>query len=185
MVGKGHGNQINKLFVQGENLVSCAMDDTVRITPLATKQYSGSAIALDSTPADIAVTKKDLVVAVTTNQVVVIRGGNLANKHSVSYQPTSVAVSVDETQIAVGGKDNKIRLYSLNGDKLVDGPVLEGHRGALTTLSYSPDGKYLGSGDVQRDIFVWDLASKSVSFLFLLLLIFNTDQDSRMGIPHC
>jgi len=164
MVGKGHSNQINRLFVQGSNLVSIAMDDTVRITPVNTRQYSGEAVALDSTPADLAVGKKnqDLILTVTLNQVVVLRNGKIANKHALKYQPTSIALSVDETQIAVGGKDNKIYLYNLSGDKLVDGPVLEGHRGALTALSYSPDGKYLGSADVQRDIFVWDLASNKI-----------------------
>jgi WD40 repeat protein len=164
MIGKGHGNQINRLFVQNGNLVSIAMDDSVRVTPLNSRQYSGEAIALDSTPADLAVGKKnsDLIVAVTLNQVVVIRNGKIANKHAVKYQPTSVALSVDETVLAVGGKDNKIYLYNLSGDKLVDGPVLEGHRGPLTAVTFSPDGKYLGSADVQRDIFVWDLSSNSI-----------------------
>jgi len=162
MVGKGHGNQINRLFVQNNNLVSIAMDDSVRFTPIATRQYSGDVAALDSTPADLAVGKKDLVVVVTTNQVVVLRNGKIANKHAVKYQPTSVAISTDETHVAVGGKDNKIYLYSLSGDKLVDGPVLEGHRGSLTALAYSPDGKYLGSADVQRDIFVWDISSNKL-----------------------
>ena len=152
--------------LQGENLVTASMDDTVRITSTKSKQYSADAIKLDSAPQDVAVAKKDtsLIVAVVLDSVVVIRSGAVVNKHAVKFQPTSVALSVDEKTIAVGGKDNSIHLYTLNGNNLSDGPVLTGHRGALSVVTFSPDGKYLGSSDLNRDIFVWDLASNSVSF---------------------
>eukprot|EP01117_Protostelium_nocturnum_P007731 TRINITY_DN276_c0_g1_i1.p1 TRINITY_DN276_c0_g1~~TRINITY_DN276_c0_g1_i1.p1 ORF type:complete len:605 (+),score=239.17 TRINITY_DN276_c0_g1_i1:105-1919(+) len=161
--GKGHGNQLNRMFVQNGNLVSGAMDDSLRVTPLASREYSGSSVSLEANPVDLAVSKKaDLVVAVTHNAVVVVRGGKVAHKHSPKFEPTSVALSVDETQVAVGGKDNKIHVFTLNGDTLSESFVLEGHRGALTTLEYSPDGKYLAAGDYQRDIFVWNLSTKAI-----------------------
>jgi len=164
MVGKGHTNQINKMYIQGDNLVTCAMDDSVRFTPLHSKQYSNDAVSLDSTPADIAVGRPNsrLVIAVVTDNVIVIRDGRVAYKHPVRFQPTSVGLSVDDTHVAVGGKDNKIHLYNISGDRLSDGPVLEGHRGPLSAVTFSPDGKYLGSADQNRDIFIWDLASKQI-----------------------
>jgi len=139
------------------------MDDTVRITPLNSRQY-GESICLDSTAADIAVGKKDnkLIIAVINGFVIIIRGGKIVNKHPVKYQPTSVALSVDETKVAVGGKDNMIYSYTLSGDKLNDGPLLKGHRGALSCLSYSPDGQHLASADLNRDIFVWDLNKNEI-----------------------
>eukprot|EP01114_Cavostelium_apophysatum_P020409 TRINITY_DN682_c0_g1_i1.p1 TRINITY_DN682_c0_g1~~TRINITY_DN682_c0_g1_i1.p1 ORF type:complete len:604 (+),score=185.68 TRINITY_DN682_c0_g1_i1:158-1969(+) len=163
MVGKGHTNQINRIHIQGGNLITCAMDDTVRITPLGSRQY-GESVSLESAPADIAVGRKDaqVVFAATTNSVVVIRGGKVVTKHAVKYQPTAIAVSIDETQIAVGGKDNNIYLYAISGDKLTEGAVLKGHRGALSSLTYSPDGQYLGSADLNREIFVWDLAKNEI-----------------------
>jgi len=91
--------------------------------------------------------------------IVVVRNGKVVNKHDVKYQPTAVGVAVDETQVAVGGKDNKIHLYTLIGDKLSEGPVLEGHRGPLTVVTYSYDGRFLASADYNRDIFVWDYQS--------------------------
>ena len=33
--------------------------------------------------------------------------------------------------------------------------VLEGHRGAVTCLGYSPDGAYLAAGDAAREVNVW------------------------------
>lgn len=158
MVGKGHTNQINKLFIQGDNLVSCSMDDTIRITPLKSREY-GTSVALEANPADIAVGKKDtnLVVAAVGQNVVIIRSGKIINKHAIKYQASAIALSIDETHVAVGGKDNNIYLYAISGDKLTDGPVLKGHRGAISALTYSPDGQHLGSADLNRDIIVWDL----------------------------
>jgi len=163
MNGKGHTNQISSMHIQGGNLISCSMDDTVRITPLSSRQYS-DAITLDSTPADIAVAHKDqkLIVAVVTDSIVVIKDGKVATKLPAKYQPTCVSFSVDDTLLAVGAKDNNIYLYSVSGTKLSEGPVLKGHRGPLTVVSYSPDGKYLCSGDHNRDIFVWDLKTNQI-----------------------
>lgn len=158
--GKGHTNQINRISIQGENLVSCGMDDSIRITPL--NGAYGESLGLESNPADLAVGRKDLILAATANSIVVIVGGKIANVHQVKYQPTAIGLSVDETTVAVGGKDNLIHLYRLNGTQLSDGPVLEGHRGALTVVTYSPDGKYLASADTNRDIFVWDIASNKL-----------------------
>jgi WD40 repeat protein len=162
--GKGHTNQVNTLWVQGDNLVSCSMDDTVRITPLKTRQYSSDGIKLDSCPSNIAVGQRDksLIIATVVDSIVIIKDGKVANKLPVKYQPMYVAISVDETQIAVGGKDNNIHLYSLSGAKLTDGPVLSGHRGPLTCLAFSPDGQHLASSDHNRDIFVWDVKKKEI-----------------------
>jgi WD40 repeat protein len=161
--GKGHGNQVNRAYVQNGQLVTCSMDDTLRFTPLASREYNANSVTFDSNPVDVAVSKKsDLVVAVNLNSVVVIKGGKQVSKLSTKYEPTSVALNVDNTQVAVGAKDNKIYVLNVNGDSLSDAFVLEGHRGPLTSLEYSPDGKYLASGDYQRDIFVWNLATKSI-----------------------
>lgn len=162
MVGKGHGNQINQLRVQGNQLISCAMDDTVRITPLSTGQYSNDSVKLDSTAADIAVGVRDtsLIIAPTVDSIVVIKGGKVASKLAVKYQPLAAALSVDETQVAIGGKDNNIHLYSLSGTQLSETGTLEGHRGPLASLVYSPDGRFLASADSNRDIIVWDPKTK-------------------------
>jgi len=39
---------------------------------------------------------------------------------------------------------------------------LDGIRGALTCLSYSPDGAHLASADASRNILVWDAAAKTI-----------------------
>lgn len=162
--GKGHSNQINKVAIQGGNVVSSALDDTIRITSLTGRTYSADAIKVSTPPADIAVGHKDtsLILAATMDSIVVIRNGQAVNTHAVKFQPASIALSVDETQVAVGGKDNNIYLFNLSGDKLTETDVLKEHRGAVSCVTYSPDGKYLASADWNRSVVVWDVASKSI-----------------------
>jgi WD40 repeat protein len=140
------------------------MDDTVRITPLSSRQYSDNAVKLDSTPTAVAVGKRDtkLVIAVNLDSVVVIRDGKVVNKHPVKYQTSAAALSVDETKVAVGGKDNNVYVYNIAGDKLSETAVLKGHRGALSALTYSPDGQWLASSDTNREILVWDTKSNQI-----------------------
>jgi len=161
--GQGHSSSITAMAVQGGNLVTVSVDDTVRITPLASRQYASGSIKLDSQPQAVAAgSKSDVVIAVTLNSVVVIKGEKIVSTLPAAYQPTSVAISGDETEVAVGGKDNKIHILDLSGTTLKESKVLDKHRGFLTALSYSPDGKYLASADSNRDVFVWDKASKEL-----------------------
>jgi len=161
--GKGHTNQISCAQVQGNNLVTAGMDDTVRITPLGSKRYSDDVVKLDSAPASIAAGQKDqkLIIAVTTDSIVVIKDGKVASKHPVKYQPTMVALSVNESQVAVGGKDNHVYIYALSGTTITEKAILKAHRQAISALSYSPDGRNLASADTNREIFIWDVATNA------------------------
>lgn len=104
-----------------------------------------------------------MVVVALRNAVVVVRNGKIASKLPASYEPSAVAISIDETQVAVGGKDKKIYLYTLSGDKLNDAGTLDAHRGPISTLEYSPNGTQLASGDTNREIFIWNVAKKEVA----------------------
>jgi WD40 repeat protein len=95
--------------------------------------------------------------------VVVLRNGRTASTLNVSFQPTSVAISPDSRTVAVGGKDNKVHLYALNGDNLSETRVLDKHRGALTAVEFSPSGEFLATADSEkRDIIVWNTSDYSV-----------------------
>jgi len=164
--GKGHTNQINRLFVQGDWLISASMDDTIRITSLNSLEY-GQSVSVEGAALDIAVSKKSnkpFIAVALNSSIVVIADGKVTTKLAVKYQPTSIALNQDETAIAVGSKDNLIYLYNLHSGsfQLTESHILKGHRGALSCLAYSQDGQYLASADLNRDIFVWDLNKNEI-----------------------
>eukprot|EP01121_Diplochlamys_sp_Union-15-3_P010046 TRINITY_DN2776_c0_g1_i2.p1 TRINITY_DN2776_c0_g1~~TRINITY_DN2776_c0_g1_i2.p1 ORF type:complete len:618 (+),score=129.89 TRINITY_DN2776_c0_g1_i2:52-1854(+) len=154
--GDKHKNQVSQIKVQGDNIVTASMDDTIKITSLKSKEW-GSSIPIGSPVSGVAVGKKhsDLVIVSSIDCVAVVKGGKVASKLPVKYNATSVALSADETEVAVGGKDNKIYLYHLSGDKLNETKTLVHHRGAITRLEYSPDGKYLAVADANRELVIW------------------------------
>jgi len=162
-VGSGHTNQVKRLLLQGKNLVSSALDDSIRFTPTSNLEY-GQQLSFDSAPVDIAVGMKDhsLVVTVVTDGIVVVRNGKVASKMATSYQPQCVALSVGENQVAVGGNDNLVHLYNLSGSTLSDGAVLKGNKGPLTRVAYSPDGTSLAASDQAREIIVFNLSNNQI-----------------------
>jgi len=156
--GKGHTNQVTSIRIQGENVVTCGMDDSVRITSLVTGEYNDNKISTEGPPADVAVSQhSDLIVTATPSSIHLIRGGKAVAKTAIPYNASAVAISNDDSLVAVGGKDNIIHIYKLDGTTLTESHKLAEHKGALTSISFSPDGKWMASADQSRDIFVWSL----------------------------
>jgi WD40 repeat protein len=57
-------------------------------------------------------------------------------------------------------------VYSVSGDQVKENGEWSGkHRGVVTSLDFSADGKFLTSADANRDIFVWDLATKQYEWI--------------------
>jgi WD40 repeat protein len=97
-----------------------------------------------------------LIIVSCVNQIAVVKGGRVVHKEPIKYQATCIALKKDEKELAVGGSDNKIHIFTLVGDKLQAKTELSGHRGALTRVQYSFDGRYLASADANREVLVWD-----------------------------
>jgi len=162
--GTGHGNAITQMHLAGSNLVTISMDDSIRYTSLSTLTYSADKTALDGQPSDLAVGRRtaDLAVVSTNQGVSLLRGGKQVASVK-SPNATAVAISPDESSVAVGDKDNKITVYSIGGNALTQQYVLNAHRGPITRLAYSPDGQFLASADVNREILVWPATGREPS----------------------
>ena len=59
-------------------------------------------------------------------------------------------------------QDGKLRIYSISGDTLTEEAVLEKHRGAITSIHYSPDVSMFASADANREAVAWDRATREV-----------------------
>lgn len=150
LAGKGHTNQVQDLAVTDNLLVSVSMDDTLILTPLASKQYSG-AIKLPSQPRGVAASG-NLVIVACVNEVVVLRDGKIVSTLKVNYEPSCVAIGTSGHDVVVGsGKDNAAHVYRLDVNNLTETSTLT-LSGTATDVKYSPDGRYLAAGDTNRKV---------------------------------
>jgi len=161
--GKGHTNQINELQLAGDHLVSASMDDSVRVTPLNQLSYGpGQRFGTEGPANSVAANSSaSVIVAGSNSHLTLIVGQKPAGTVPAPYGAKAVALSADEKEVAVGGGDNHVYLYTLSGTTLTQSKKLEGHRGPISALAYSRDGKHLASADTNREIIVWDTATKA------------------------
>ena len=131
-------------------------DDTISVTPLEATEVSADRLTLPSQPREAA-TANSVTVAACINHVVVVKNNKVASTLQVDYEPLCVAMMPDGSSVAVGGKNKSIHVYAVEGDALKEKKVVEAS-GSVECLAYSPCGKFLGSGDGGRNVYVWDAA---------------------------
>jgi WD40 repeat protein len=68
-----------------------------------------------------------------------------------------VAFRVDGNTLASGSSDNSIKLWDVGTGKTI--ATLEGHTGAVLSLTFNPDGMLLASTSADHTIKLWDLAA--------------------------
>jgi WD40 repeat protein len=153
--GSPHTSAISQIKVIGDSLVSISIDDTVKITPLSTRVF-GEGIDIGSQPNGVD-GRDNIIVISAHDSIIVLESGNIVNKFPVKFEPISIAISPDRTEVAVGAKNNQlIHVFSLDGGKLKEKYTIEGHRGDVSALAYSHCGRYLASGDTNREVKVFE-----------------------------
>jgi len=166
--GKGHSNGIVDMAVLGTTLVSCGLDDTLRVATLNDAKYTGEVLALGGQPRGMAVAADGTLAAVATDKAVLLlrRSGaawRVASSTAAAFGAPSVALSPSKQTVAVGGDDRAVHVYTVSGDALVPGPVLARHAGVVTKVAFSPCGTMLASGDGSKEVLVWSTGSWDVT----------------------
>ena len=162
VTGAVHSNKVSGIATCSEGVVSIGWDDTLRLAPSGgmggengSPVFTAS-VATTGQPCGVAANADSDLVAVATNQgVMLLRGITPAVGLSATYTPTSIAMAPGAGEIAVGSKEGKIYIYETAGDELRETKVVEGHRGEVTSIAYSPDGTLLAAGDTAREVMVW------------------------------
>ena len=101
------------------------------------------------------------------------------------WTPTAVSATADGKLVALGGDDNRVRLYEhdASSQSLKLSGQLENGRSPITALAFSPDGALLAAGESTGKIFVYDVAQRQLKlhqWVFHLARI-NTIQWSPDG----
>ncbi|CAG8520722.1 11111_t:CDS:10 [Paraglomus occultum] len=160
--GQGHSNQVTQLVNHKNAIYSVGMDDSLREIDPDNKSFSALVLPTKHMPKGLGVGSSGVSVIGTVESLLLIKDKKEVFNTSVQSPPGAVAIKADETEVAVGGEDSKIRLYSLKDDRLTETKQLDANRGAITALSYSPDGSLLAAGDAQGKIMVYDTVTGSV-----------------------
>ncbi|KAK4313062.1 hypothetical protein Pmani_015581 [Petrolisthes manimaculis] len=156
--GKGHGNSVSGLAIMGDCVYTAGIDDSVKAIDPVEKVYTGTSISLGSQPKMIAALD-DGIVAVTTKEICVIQEDRKVCSLDIAWDGLCVsACNVDGQEIAVGGGDNLIHIYTFTSNTLTEKKTLQ-HLGPVTDVKYSPDNKYLVACDTNRKVVVYTLPS--------------------------
>lgn len=147
--GKGHSGQVQDMTVSDGNLISVAMDDTIRFTNLSQNQYGDNSTKLDSMPRAVAA-ESGLVAIACINHIIVFRNGTKLLAQGVNFEPVSVDILKGSSLIAVGGeKDKRVHFYDVSSGGLSEVHVLNNESAAMD-VKFSPDGQYVATGGADK-----------------------------------
>ena len=139
--------------------MSVGFDDKIRFGSLDSLSYH-SEQSLPSQPVGLGYSRTtDLLAVACSNEVSLFRQqqklSGLSIPSSSPFSPTSASVWSDQ-EVAVGGSDNKTRVYRINPSdwSLSESAVIEG-RHPITAVTFSPQGDLLAVGDSGRQVEVW------------------------------
>jgi len=144
----------------GLTLLSVGWDDRLRVATVFNGHYH-TEIQLEGQPVGIvnsSAPSSDLALLATRSTAILVRETQLLGSlNDLRYSVTALALFGEE-EVALGGSDNKVHIYALTDGGNSFGPeiaTIEGHRGEISTISYSPNGQFIAVGDANREVNVW------------------------------
>ncbi|CAF0829835.1 unnamed protein product [Rotaria sp. Silwood1] len=157
ITGDCHTNQVQSLASNSRGLVaSIGLDDTLRLLNSSWESYDRME-KLAGQPRGIAINDSNIIFIVCGSAVCMYREQQgVLITHPLPFEPTSIAVSPQGTQIAVGGKDNKTHIFTVDGTALNGLRELE-QRDIVVRVAYSPDGRFFASADNMKNITCYQL----------------------------
>ncbi|KAJ7269722.1 WD40-repeat-containing domain protein [Mycena rebaudengoi] len=157
--GEGHTSIIVGLTAAPDGKVfSAGYDDRVREIGGAT--FSPVSIATAAQPKAITAAADGTVFVVEATGVEAIRSNQKVAQLTTKFTPS--AVGTTGTLVAIGAEDQKVRLYEWNGTAFKELGLLEGNKGVVSALEFSPDGALLAAGDSSGRVALFDVKEQKL-----------------------
>ncbi|KAG6887804.1 hypothetical protein C0992_010656 [Termitomyces sp. T32_za158] len=166
VTGTNHSNLVSDLASSPKDsrVYSVGYDDCVREIEVgvstAGASFTPSSVSTVSQPKSAAVASDGTLFVAEINSVEVFRSNQRVLEHRPSFAPSALAAL--EGIVALGGEDQKVHLNSWDGKTLTETAVLEGNKGVISALAFSPDGKMLASGDSSGKIVLFDVKEQKL-----------------------
>jgi len=154
-----HSKIITGLAVNagGSHLWSVGHDNVIKYNDLKEHSFSSGSAALGAGPVAVAAASKDggLAAVLLSDKLLIVREEKVVN--TVEFKATGFCLrwAPDDTTVAVGCGDGKIRMFEVNKDAATLSSTHEGqHVGKVVALNYSPEGALVSMG-FDRSIYFW------------------------------
>lgn len=154
----GHTGEIHAIAWNhsGSTLASGGEDHTIRLWPTTSDPVEPTVLAVRVRIRSIDWSLDNQQLLASHFYPTELRVWNLDGTQHLSLRHDDATVtgewSPDGSQIASGGWDNRVRLWSADG---VPGPVLTGHDGDVFSVRWSPDGQWIASGGNDHSVRLW------------------------------
>ncbi|KAH8286459.1 hypothetical protein KR054_009382 [Drosophila jambulina] len=157
ITGTGHGNQINGIAAWGDFVYTCGIDDSLRQFSVEGNAYTDYVVKLNCQPRGLAILRSENIIALACiKELTLVQDQKKIFSLPIKFEASSIAVNADTSDIAVGGDDQKLHIYSLKNGVLEPKTEMD-HQGAVTDVSYSPDLKYLVACDAHRKVVLYSV----------------------------
>ncbi|ODQ54063.1 tricorn protease domain 2-containing protein [Saitoella complicata NRRL Y-17804] len=154
--GETHTNQVVEFAqVDGGKVWSVGWDDTIRIADARVRSFDGSVIKTDSQPRGVSRRGGEVFVAVVGGVVVYDAKGEKVGEVVTGYEPTAISANPMSEEVAVGGADNVVRVYTFKAGKFEEKTTLTGNRAPVTVVAFSPSGTLLATADSSGKIILY------------------------------
>lgn len=160
--GDGHSNYVAGVAASDSkneaDVHTVGWDDTLRSVSVPNKIFTGTAAQLKFQPKGIASTS-NVVLVPSSESIAVYVNGKQESTLSVKFAPTCIAAH--GANVAVGGDDKLVHIYTLSGTDLTDtGIELRRATAPISALSFSTSGEKLAVGANNGKIYAFSTSGE-------------------------
>ncbi|KAG4301918.1 hypothetical protein PCANB_002045 [Pneumocystis canis] len=164
--GSKHTNQVVQIHPCCNKMLTIGMDDTLRTLDTALLIYEGNPIQIGSLPKGLTFIKgnQDFKIIITVSNIQVFEDNKRIILNNTPFQPSSIDRNKLNYEFSVGAENGNVYIFEfdIHQKKIMEKAKITVNRFAITSLAYSPNGKYLAVGDGSGKIILYDSKTREI-----------------------